>query len=98
MERIEHRFEPWDPARFSLLGAAFGAVYGFAMGAVVGVYTLQTVDLLIWGVTSTTLFGAAVVGGIAILRNHLATILTQPREERPRRRMTFATVLRPLGL
>ena len=26
MKRFEQRFEPWDPVRFALLGAAFGAV------------------------------------------------------------------------
>lgn len=98
MKRFEQRFEPWDPVRFALLGAAFGMVYGFAMGAVMGIYTLQTVDLLVWGVTSTVLFGAAVAGGIAVLRNHLADLLTKPREERPRKPVTFAAVLRPLGL
>ena len=97
MNRFEQRFEPWDPVRFSLLGAAFGAVYGFAMGAIVGVYTLATVDLLIWGVTSTILFGAAVVGGVAVLRNYLADLFTQPREAKRRKRVPLAAVLRPLG-
>ncbi len=86
MKRFEQRFEPWDPVRFSLIGAAFGMLYGFAMGAVVGVYSFATIDLLIWGVTSATLFGAATVGGIAALRNYVATRLTEPREARMRRR------------
>jgi hypothetical protein len=105
MKRFEERFEPWDPVRFSLIGAAFGLLYGLAMGAVVGVYTLATLDLLIWGVTSTTLFAAAVTGGVAVLRNHVADRLTQSREQRARRSRdwvrhmgSFLAVLRPREL
>lgn len=98
MQRFEHRFEPWNPLRFSLVGASFGFAYGLAMGAVVGIYSFDTIDLLIWGVTSSTLFGAGAAGGVAMLRNYLAGLLTGPRRERIWTKEGFAVLIRPRSL
>ncbi|WP_421864140.1 hypothetical protein [Parvibaculum sp.] len=100
MKRIEQRFEPWEPARFSLIGAAFGLAYGLAMGAVVGLYTFATIDLLLWGLSLSVLLGASIAAGLAALRNRAALWLMRPREEPARKRPTggFAAALRPRGL
>lgn len=81
MKRFEQRFEPWNAMRFAVTGAAFGTAYGFGMGAIVGVLTLSTIDLLLWGVISTAAFGAIIAGGVAVLRNHLACWLMQSGKE-----------------
>lgn len=97
MKRFEEPFEPWDPARFSLAGAALGLGYGLAMGAVVGVYSFATIDLLLWGLTLSILLGAGITCGVALLRNSLALRLTQPRRERPRDSGGFAPGIKLRG-
>ena len=100
MKRIEETFEPWDPARFALIGAAAGLAYGLAMGAVVGLYSFATIDLLIWGLTLSVLLGAGIAAGAAGLRNRVALWLLEPRKEPAPKRESegFAADLRPRGL
>ncbi|PKQ08436.1 MAG: hypothetical protein CVT73_07165 [Alphaproteobacteria bacterium HGW-Alphaproteobacteria-12] len=94
MKRFEQSFAPWNAMRFAVTGAIFGTAYGFGMGAIVGVLTLSTIDLLFWGVISTAAFGAIMAGGVAVLRNQLACWLMQSRKERSGKTGVFPAGLR----
>jgi hypothetical protein len=80
MKPLETSFEPWNAMSFTLLGAGFGAIYGLVMGGLVGVLSISTIDLLIWGLMSTASLGAVLAGGIAVIRNYVAFCIVQSRD------------------
>jgi hypothetical protein len=73
-------FTQWNAQRFAVCGALLGAAYGFGMSAVVGISSPRTLDLLIWALIFSASFGAAVGGGLAVLRNMLAFYVLQGRQ------------------
>jgi hypothetical protein len=72
-------FTQWNTQRFAVCGALLGAAYGLGMSAVVGISSMRTLDLLIWALVFSASFGAAIGGGLAVLRNMLAFYVLQAR-------------------
>lgn len=72
----------WNSQRFALVGAIVGAAYGFGMSLLVGIASMRNIDLLVWAMIFSASFGAALCGGIAVLRNMLAFYLMQLRAPR----------------